>query len=187
MLPNRQQRDTFIAYWKEFQPPHAPEGWATNMISPFEETSGIYLWADYVATVESEAWFFENGMHILGTPIPLLHREEECITVFTVGGLLCVRDQEMCCYYVMQPHVTVDDIVNWVNAGHVVSELPVLQLTGDATVDYESQRFTVMWEWEWAEHGRNRWQELKDRGGEVDACWTGERPEPGGPWMYGLQ
>ena len=47
----------------------------------------------------------------------------------------------------------------------------------DSVNDNLVQVSEEMWEQDWAVSGRNRWAELREKGGEVDACWIdGERP-----------
>ena len=77
-----------------------------------------------------------------------------------------------------EPGISLTDIVNAADTGRV-SQLPHT-FFNDANIVQEmvDRNFLDLWEWEWY-NGRNRWQELKDRGGEVDSSWLeGGQPGP---------
>ena len=78
---------------------------------------------------------------------------------------------------------TLEEIVDAVDSG-TLGPLSLRSVRMDRGGSYLRSRFEIVWQWEWAEFGRNRWQELKDRGGEVDESWLGERPEKTDWWYF---
>ena len=91
-------------------------------------------------------------------------------TIFKAGGLLYADDGEHNRVFVLGDDVTIDHIPPVVDED--IDEFPRTELAFDLTPIFEYNRFVSMWRWEWCTKNRNRWQELVDRGGQVDRRWT---------------
>ena len=129
---------------------------------------------------------FEDFFHLLGTPIPLMYHENEGMIVVRVGGLLVICSDEDNEKYVLEPGTTIEDIANAVANG-VHNTLQYTELTYESMQTFLIERLELMWQWEWSEFGRNRWQELADRGGEVDASWLTNKPARGDWWYFEIK
>ena len=123
--------------------------------------------------LDSWSWRLEDRYHILGTKFPLM-TAGSVVTVFEAGGLLYVDHEDLNALYIVDEGLTINDFEP-VFSGHFIPHGLTL-LEGDCTASTDYFRFSEMWAWEWDTSGRNRWQEMKDRGGEVDELWTAEPP-----------
>ena len=123
--------------------------------------------------LNSFAWQLEGCYHILGTKFPLM-TAGSVVTVFEAGGLLYVDYEDHNALFIVDEGLTIDDIdpVYW---GDFIP-LGMTRINGDATAITDQFRFPDMWAWEWDSTGRNRWQEMKDRGGDVSDRWLGDPP-----------
>ena len=119
----------------------------------------------------------EHEQH-LGDIIPLVYRyagDQSIFVVAKAGGLMLMFVDEMMITF--EPSISLTDIVNAADTGRV-SQLPHT-FFNDANIVQEmvDRNFLDLWEWEWY-NGRNRWRELKDRGGQVDPMWTDNIRKP---------
>ena len=153
-----------------------PDSWSTDF-RPRDTPPGYGVpdWVLFARTTEEVSGSeLEDSFYLIGTPFPLMYHPREELIVVLVGGLLMICYEDDNHKLVLESGTTLQELVNAVENG-ALGALRFVRLDRGAT--YLRQRFDIIWKWEWAEYGRNRWQELKDRGGEVDVSWLGERPE----------
>lgn len=140
-------------------------------------------WVKFVPRIPRQgddlAWWLEHENHYYGTIIPLV--QNHWVIIFTAGGLLFVRFHEDLSLGVVNPGVSLDDLLHmYRDEGDPGGPLTFVE--EEWTVREVIGRYWDMWNWERATTGRNRWQELKDRGGEVHADRTDDLPEPKSFW-----
>ena len=160
------------------QPTAPRRGWDTDIfVSPEDdEFPEAATWTIYVTLVTEWGWLVEHGLHFYGTFIPIVRRREPDYFIFRVGSLLIVEDEWEEEFHVLDT-TNVYEAMDIVDSGsNFLRHVSLGCHKMDRTVENESSRFLGMWQMEWMDRGRNRWQELKDRGGEVDPCWTEKRP-----------
>ena len=182
-----EQLDTVLSTWRPYQPDPAPPGWSTDF-RPRDDVPDHYDsvpdWTLFARTTEEDSGSeLEDAFFLIGTPFPLLYHPSSELIVVLVGGLmvLCTADEDP--ELVFEAGTTLREIVDAVDNGTLgaLSLRSVRMVRGGS---YLRSRFEIVWQWEWAEFGRNRWQELKDRGGEVDESWLGERTEKTDWWYF---
>lgn len=162
--------------WRAQQPDVIPEGWGREGDVDADDAAIFALdWFYYVprmpTEVEDLAWDLEHAWHFYGEPVPLV--SNTWARIFSAGGLLFVW--------------VVDDTLRVVHSGISFAQIaaayrtpnggPSLRREPDRSAFDVGARFYDCWLWECEHFGRNRWQELKDRGGDVDEDWTEDVPE----------
>lgn len=94
------------------------------------------------------------------------------VNVFECGSLLLLWRPEGRQLFVAHHGVTLEQILE-------TNAQMGLSLRGsDGLAESIADRYYDMWDWERAEFGRNRWEELEQRGGGVHISRTSEAPEP---------
>ena len=102
-----------------------------------------------------------------------MHREEtqhtDELVVFRAGGLLFFDYRLAASLHVMEDNdLSPNDIVRVFNRE---LQVPTVERQyGDMTMDNVRREFLSMRRWE-VSRGKDRWKELKERGGEVDPFW----------------
>lgn len=118
--------------------------------------------------IESEdlAWDLEHAWHFYGDPVPLV--SNDWTRIYSAGGLLFVWvvDDTL---RVVPPGASFDDTAAMYRRPNGGTSL---RREMDQSAFDVGARFYEYWLWECKYFGRNRWQELKDRGGYVDRWWT---------------
>lgn len=176
--PGPRARDAALHRWQTEPLLHAPGGWTTAELYKFGDKA--FPWWYFVCYVgENFPWSLERREHFLGTTTPLLHCIDLSTTIFKGGGLLFLLFNESDTLYVLK---------------HGVDPLAVAHAVDDNRIeDYVAHRVRVVFtepfpegnrplllcEWEKFMFERNRWEEFKERGGQVDPRWlTKERLMP---------
>ena len=119
--------------------------------------------------VEDRAWGMEHASHILGEPIPLLSGQD--LLILTAGGLLLVWDAVAFDLYIVRPGVTLEDLLDQISTR---PGLPARLAPVDDIAEYLYLTYKDYWNAERRDAGRNRWAELRDRGGWVHEDWLRE-------------
>lgn len=107
-------------------------------------------------------WSLENAFHILGTPAPILYQPNETYDLVHIGGLLFVI-WEMYLVYLVDPVVTPQGFVDIAEAKQ---PLPLTKLNYDEVAYRWGRKWWMYWNIE-RRRGRNRWEEMRERGGDV--------------------
>lgn len=176
-MPSDSLKQQMLALWRPQQPSQIPAGWVREADPGAEDPRAFSLdWFYYVPRMPIElddiAWALEHAHHFYGQPVPLV--ANDWARIFSAGGLLFlwVIDDTV---RVAPPGTSFEDLAA-LNAGGSVA--PTLRRTMDNSAFYIGARFWDFWLWECEYRGRNRWQELKDRGGAVHADRLNNAPKP---------
>lgn len=162
------------------RPQHVPQDWTNDGFA--QNNAG---WEDFVPVVgENVAWELERSRHFLGTPVPILFNPYHLATIFKAGGLMFIFFEQADSISVLQPGISAPEAARAVNESRI-EDLCVETATDEHLCSSESYRYFILWQWEKFAFGRNRWRELKARGGEVDPVWLNEvycwqKKPPGG-------
>ena len=171
----------FLDRWRPHQPNPPPPGWSSDFSSDSDDCPNP---APFLNTMrDSIGRQVEHEYHILGDIVPLLWQrdDEGDIVIAQAGGLLLAF-----LYWhltTLGPGVTAPEVARAVEEGNLAL-LPHSQPRRDRVSEIVGLRFEEMWMQEWATTGRNRWAELRERGGEVDRYWT-EGGQPSAHIKYG--
>ncbi|OBZ70873.1 hypothetical protein A0H81_09141 [Grifola frondosa] len=163
-LTSSEMKRELIEIWKSEAPDHIADGWNTDW-------EYCDRWTIFTGSVGSYAWLFERAHHFLGQPVPLLQNED--LILFKAGGLLFLWVTDADELHVVDPGTTLDDMVVLIDHG---GNLPLIQ-SSFVHFKYREGWHYELWDWEVQVVGRNRWKELKDRGGEVDISRTDNLPD----------
>lgn len=126
--------------------------------------SGALEWVNFIHRPQADlydvGWCLEHVHHFLGDPVPLVRTS--MITVFESGGLFFLWIPENVKLYVVHPGPALEDIME------AAGTIPATLLEEDPLAYNISMLYENLRTWELMEHKRNRWEELKARGGDVD-------------------
>ncbi|CAL1698387.1 unnamed protein product [Somion occarium] len=151
-------------FWKSYRLVDAPDGWETD----FKDRRWFSLFSGEVRVMSWDAWSLENASHYYGRPIPLLRKD--CgwgdIIIFDAGGLLFLWNSEKEGFDIVHPGVTLEELT-WFIDSKQYGLYQTSHCDGDRTQDHRGSQFYTMWLWEIKYMGRNGWQELHERGGQV--------------------
>lgn len=166
------------AIWITQQPADIPEGWERDGIP----VRRLYFmeddWIRFVPRMPRYgyefAWRLEHEYHFYGAIVPLVRNN--WVSIFSAGGLFFTYFHwEEPSLRVVPPGVSLDELLD-VFREDVFG--PTVALEDEWSVRHVTLRYWRLWDWERLKLGRNRWLELKDRGGDVHAERTDDLPEP---------
>lgn len=157
-----------------------PPGWEREGVpeNTFEGRTFPLEWTNIVpripVDVEDIGWDVEHVFHYFGTIMPLM--KDPYVSVFSVGGLLLLWFDDAYELQVVSPEVTLAQFIQSAR-DHTIFNLPTLSCERDEAARLAGCWLYEMWMWESGELGRNRWLELKERGGEVHSDWLSRTEE----------
>ncbi|CAL1697063.1 unnamed protein product [Somion occarium] len=175
------ERMSLFEFWRSYTLPRIPIGWDTD----WENSSVWHCFTGNPQSHRDHAWLHENVAFFLGQPILLIRRDTDWgdEVVFMAGGLLFMFLEETGCPCLLDPSVSLGDLLAAVDAGSDPWEFTVTKSSYD---DFALQEYRLrtmyMYEWERVILKRNRWQELHDRGGNVHPALLEPFPEPSNPF-----
>lgn len=150
-----------------------PNGWKQDWLREHSLSPGFGRWIHFVPFLCREAYLHEES-NFYGRPVPLLHDDDEMYArvIFKSGSLYFVMmlesDNET---MVVPPGLSLEDVVARLEQSYgPPMPFPTIKqnvFCWDAL---------CCWESEVEGTGRNRWAELKARGGEVHPNWLGSEP-----------
>ncbi|KAI0075220.1 hypothetical protein K474DRAFT_1676529 [Panus rudis PR-1116 ss-1] len=141
-----------------------------------EWSTEIHQWPTYLETYAPIrfpepsliGWELENAHWFLGNVLPVLMNTDEDV-ILRVGGITLIHapDINLLEINVVQGDDDPLDVGQeltrkWTSSPRFVQAVP-----HDMTKVEQSERSNVIWAWERQSLGRDRWQELKDRGGRT--------------------
>lgn len=170
--PSQADAAPLFAYWQAHQPRHIPEGWQREGL-PEQKVSSGFTWMNIIPrwpkSYHDIGWEVEYAYHYLGSLVPLI--ENFYFSLFTAGGLLLLWSRLEETMFAISPEVTFEDfIIRYAPGGGCDVSIASDRLS-DFAAEQWGRAFYNMWVWEGQTLVRNRWQELKDRGGEVHDDW----------------
>lgn len=158
-----------IDAWRSrpFYPHDLPQPWKHAGVSTIDED-----WYPFVQRTPradtSLALLLERSGHCYGTVVPLMECGPQ--TYFHCGGLLfAYLDEEF--VIALPPSMTVRDILalqDWP---------PTRDVKFDRIATAWANASHTMWQWERRIVGRNRWEEMRQRGGDVSTSLVEDLPE----------
>ena len=105
-----------------------------------------------------------HAYHFYGDPVPLVRNH--VLVVFECGGLLFAWFPDGERIFVVHGNITPEQLATtW--GPHGAGHGPATILHADALAVSIGWKYFDMWEWENESFNRNRWVELRDRGGLV--------------------
>ena len=122
------------------------------------------------------AWVLENGAHLYGTIVPLAQRFDPDYALMKVGSQFVMVDFERDKYCVVGGAASAQEIIERFE-GFGFKDLQLTRYKrADRTVAYEQHSYKCTRFFEWNQgKGWNRWQELADRGCDVNPYWLDVR------------
>ena len=120
-------------------------------------------------------WYMENSYHFLGDPVPLVRNR--VLTIIECGGLLFTFNPESESLFVVQPGVTVAQLMESLGP-RAMGVTQTTKLKEDGLAANVGSKYDDMWNWERKLFGRNRWVELQARGGDVHSSLLENLPMP---------
>ena len=146
----------------------------TDVDPPSSLLPSQLTWLSYIPRIpyalEDIAWHIEHAWHFYGDPIPLVRNRY--VSIFECGGLHLLWQPEGRQLFVADHGVSLEQLMETNGNTGVSLRFP------DELADSVAERYYGLWDWERAECGRNRWQELEQRGGDVHPAWTSNAPSP---------
>jgi hypothetical protein len=176
-VPPEDYQQELFRQWITQQPNPIPDGWYRDGITPAANTHVFSRrWYNWVPRMPLEtedlAWYLERAYHFLGPPIPLVYNSD--FSIFTAGGLLFFWGRVDFDLRVVSFDCDLPNLVHRLEHGPLGGWF--LRCRPESTVEHVGLAFRALWMYECGMHGRNRWQELKDRGGDVHADWIENAP-----------
>lgn len=166
-MPSEAYMEATLAFWTARQPVDVPEGWEHDGTSMRRTYGECDSWVRFVPRIPEWgtefAWRLEHEHHFYGRVVPLVRRRS--ISIFSAGGLLFgYFSQDEPGLRVALPGVSLDELLDRLAEDRFG---PTVPLEDEWSVRQIATRYWRLWDWERKTLGRSRWQELKDRGGDV--------------------
>lgn len=174
-------RDKTLAHWKSFPcfPTQLPPQWDDNVLDTTYAPEPY--WMEFMnrrpRSPNDRPWWFERAHHCYGTLVPLMNHPQQNIEMSQAGGLLFLtwnNSLEEC--FVVHPGPSAEQLAIAVNVGQLPPHEPIPR---DLSARVKWINNYYMWRWELAQ-GRNRWEEMKQRGADVDLSFISSSAE----WCY---
>ena len=156
--------------WHAARPPNVPPHWTTLFFRDYPKRPWE-SWVPFGPVYDNMPWELERTAHYLGAISPLLFNERDWVMIFAAGGLMFVHYLDLDSIYVMDHRASIGGIARAVDQGRIEDVCVETVFEGDLPCSAETYRYLTMWRTEKTSSGRNRWRELKQRGGDVDPAW----------------
>ncbi|EKM55408.1 uncharacterized protein PHACADRAFT_256018 [Phanerochaete carnosa HHB-10118-sp] len=171
LVPPREYAELLFAQWRARHPDSIPRGWerdaddGTSRAFPLDWTN---LTPRIPRDIHDIGWSIAHAHHCIGPLVPLMKIYR--YSLYTAGDLLLLYDFEMQQLWIVPPDLTLEQFLATCRAKGI-SRVPMILRNCDYAVVAWGKDSRRMWAWEGKRLGRNRWQELQDRGGDVHRDW----------------
>jgi hypothetical protein len=181
-VPSETCKQALFIRWGARQPAVLPPKWDWEVTgrADFQVYNDSLSWANVIRRMPGErhdmGWNVEHAHHFYGDLIPLVRNF--WVSIFECGGLLFVWIAENQKLLVVNPGVTLDELMVFYSGQAGGGAGPISSRPADKLVVDIGNKFIEMRNWERRVFGRNRWAELKARGGDVHSDLTDDVREP---------
>jgi hypothetical protein len=177
-------KQTHLQNWRIHAPQNVPDGWSSTLwfderIPHLGECGNLFIGGLGEGSIGDWIWDIENAMHYVGRVIPLMIKTGpgSLLLLLQVGRVLFLCDPlegEVGLYAVINPEIDWNTIMgNLSNCKSIYDD--EIEAVGwrslEKSVVHARAQIRAYYAWERRNGGKDRWRELKARGGEVNLDW----------------